>query len=383
MPTLQEFITDYIETIGGDYDEVEPQVYDILLPERELVENNAKEEDSGSSFVSRVPSLHELAKQGVLRITYDSEAIPEHPGSQLVSFGTPLVDAVLADAVRRGRTATAYMTGLNLQARDLPSIIRRTVTLPEGFDWTFENVRFLHYPQAVFWFEATFAGDIKEQEVLSVGFDLASKREVRRLDQLLDFERLAPHPTQPLIEANHDDLTEIYLKARQEAVRTVSALSNLRRRELDTRLNKQVSRMQLYYEDLRKELEEQERRKTGRPVAAEAGEGQEKLAKRLETINREESQRITELRQKSALKVTLRLANLLIVQQPKICVQAVASEKRGMGLSSEPMELIWNPLTEQLEAVSCPACGRPTFEFNPATKKQKTEHALICGQCAS
>jgi len=377
MPTLQEFVTEYIETIGGDCEEVEPQVYDILFPEG-LAGQNTKFKRSS------LPSLNELAERGLLRVTYDPEAVPEHPGSQLVSFGTPLVDTVLNDAVRRGRTATAYLTGLNLQTRDLPVKIRRTMKLPEGFDWLFENIRFLHYPQAVFWFEATFVSDIKEQEVLPVGFDLASGREVRRLDQLLDFERLEQCPTQSLIEVNHIDLTEIYLKARHETVRTVSALGNFRRRELETRLNKQVARMQLYYADLRKELDEQERRSIKKvSTNVETMESQEKFVKRLETINREESQRITELRQKSELKITLRLANLLIVQQPKVCIQAVATGKRGTEISSEPMEIIWNPLPEQLEAAVCPSCGGSTFEFRLATKRSKTEHPLICGQCVS
>ena len=377
MPTLQEFVTDYIETIGGDCEEVEPQVYDILFPD-ELAK--------GASL----PSLGELAQRGVLRVTYDPEAVPEHPGSQLVSFGTPLVDAILTDATRRGRAATAYITGLNLQARDLPTKIKRTIKMPENIAWTFEQVRFLHYPQAIFWFEATFSSDIKEQEVLPVAFDLATKREVRRLDQLLDFERLAQRPTQSLIEAHHADLTEIYLKARQEAVRTISTLSNLRRRELDTRLSKQVARMQLYYSDLRKELTEQENRKAGRPAKvattdagteAPADEPLEKFTKRLDTINREEMQRITELRQKSMLKVTLRLATLLIVQQPKVCVRALASGTRGLDGLSEPIELIWNPLAEQLEAAVCPACGNSTFEFKLAARNAKAKHPLVCGQC--
>jgi len=375
MLTLQEFVTDYIHTIGGDCEEIEPQVYDILFPDG-LEGQNIKHESAS------LPSLYELAERGVLRVTYDPEAVPEHLGSQLVSFGTPLVDAILADAVHRGRTATAYITGLNLQARDLPTKIRRTMKLPENFDWTFEQVRFLHYPQAIFWFEATFSSDIKEQEILPVAFDLATKREVRRLDQLLDFDRLSQQPTQSLIEANHADLTEVYLKARQEAVRTVSTLSNLRRRELDTRLNKQVARMQLYYSDLRKELAEQENRKIGRPTKEiESDEHREKFASRLETINREEMQRIMELRQKSALKVTLRLANLLIVQQPKICVRADVADKRGQFALSEPMELVWNPLAEQLEAATCPVCGSSTFEFRLVGNKSKTEHPLVCGQC--
>ena len=382
MPTLQEFVTDYIETIGGDCEEVEPLVYDILLPEG-LGDDNKKNDDSVSPLGFRVPSLNEWAERGVLRITYDPEAVPENLGSQLVSFGTPLVDAVLADAVRRGRTAAAYLTGLNLQVRDIPAKIRRTMTIPNGFDWTFENVRFLHYPQAVFWFEATFASDIKEQEILTVGFDLASGREVRRLDQLLDFERLEQRPTQSLIEANHADLTEIYLRARQEVVRTVSALGNHRRRELDTRLEKQVSRMQLYYADLRKELDEQERRSSKRLPANAEAEDHGTYAKRLETINREESQRITELRQKSTLKVTLRLANLLIVQQPKVCVCATVTGKRGLETLSEPIELVWNPLTEQLEAAVCPSCNGSTFEFRLTTTKSKTTHSLACDQCVS
>jgi hypothetical protein len=375
MSTLQRFVTDYIHTIGGDCEEIEPQVYDILFPD-DLAAQDAKR--------AALPTLHELAQRGVLRVTYDPEAVPEHPGSQLVSFGTPLVNAILTDAVHRGRTATAYITGLNLQARDLPTKIRRTIKLPEDFDWTFEKVRFLHYPQAIFWFEATFSSDIKEQEILPVAFDLATKREVRRLDQLLDFDRLAQQPAQSLIEAKHADLTDVYLKARQEAVRTVSTLSNLRRRELDTRLNKQVSRMQLYYSDLRKELSEQESRKMGRPAKeteTAEDEHREKFAARLETINREEIQRITELRQKSALKVTLRLANLLIVQQPKICVRADITDKSGQSILSEPMELVWNPLAEQLEAATCPACGSSTFEFQQAAKKLKSEHPLVCRQC--
>ena len=108
--------------------------------------------------------------------------------------------------------------------------------------WTFEKIRFLHYPQAIFWFETTFSSDIKEQEVLPVAFDLA---------------------------------------------------------------------------------------------------------------------------------------NLLVVQQPKICVYAAVADNRGQFVLSMPMELIWNPLAEQLEAATCPACGNSTFEFRLASKKSKPEYPLV------
>src|ERR1700730_2370009 len=84
---LEDFLRDYVETIGGAWDEVEPQVYDLLMP----AETNAPVLDGGG--------------RGIVRVAFDPEAIPEHPGSQLASFGTPFVDKVLADALERGRFA--------------------------------------------------------------------------------------------------------------------------------------------------------------------------------------------------------------------------------------------------------------------------------------
>src|SRR5436309_2320570 len=87
---LESVVRDYIETAGGVWDEVEPEVYDILLPES----------DTGVDTQ--------------LRITFDPEALPEHPGAQLASFGTPVIDRLLADAVKAGRYAQLYIVGLNL-----------------------------------------------------------------------------------------------------------------------------------------------------------------------------------------------------------------------------------------------------------------------------
>src|SRR2546426_631771 len=105
---LEEFVRDYVQTVGGDWDEVEPQVYDLLLPTR-----------SG-------PRVWEAEE---VRVAFDPEAVPEHPGSQLASYGTPLVERFLEDAVERGRFGRLYMLGLNLTPHDLPSRIRKQLTL--------------------------------------------------------------------------------------------------------------------------------------------------------------------------------------------------------------------------------------------------------------
>src|SRR3954470_20465169 len=120
---LEEFLRDYAEVTGGMWDEVEPQVYDLMLPGRDSA-----------------------GEPEMVRLVFDPEAIPEHPGAQLASYGTPLIDRLLADAVERGRFARLYLLGLNLNPRAPPGRARRALTLPPGAGLRVERVRALHFP---------------------------------------------------------------------------------------------------------------------------------------------------------------------------------------------------------------------------------------------
>ncbi len=351
LTPLERFVRDYIETAGGVWDEIEPQVYDVLLP----TEDRKAVTDAGG--------------REILQVTFDPEALPEHPAAQLASFGTPLVDRLLAGAIRRGRYAQVYWNGLNLSPHDLSGRIRRALTLPGDVTLQAGRVRALDFAQAVFWFEATFASDQKEDEIVTVAMDLHSGREVRHLERLLDYSHLAEEPSLPLPEARRRSVAAAYPAARREVLRTLGALANVRRRELSERLQRQVERMTRYYGDLRGELEEQVRR------ARDRGDDPDKFTDRREALDREEQLRVAELRQKSSLRVHLRLTNLLVVRQPKLLVRASGVSPR----KSPPLELelVWDPLTESLEAASCPNCQRPTmaFEYGPRNR-------LVCPACA-
>lgn len=180
---LAEFVRQYAEAIGGAWDEVEPKVYDLLLPPGEL----------GADFAA--------AADGVVRLAFDPEAIPEHPGSQLASLGTPLIDCLLTAAMARGRFARAYFSGLNPAPYDLGRRLERALLLPAGVTMAVPRARTLLAAQAIYWFEATFESDQKEQEVLAIGLDLRTGREVRHLDRLLDFSRLGEQPADVRTEA--------------------------------------------------------------------------------------------------------------------------------------------------------------------------------------
>lgn len=345
---LEQFVRDYVETVDGVWDEVEPQVYDVLLPP-----------DSPAA----------PASGGVLRMAFDPEALPEHPTAQLASFGTPLIDRLLADALDRGRIAELGISGLNLAPFGLQERIGRSVKLPAGCTLRVQRVRPLLFPQAVFWFQGTFVSDQKEQEIVPLGIDLHYGRQVRHLDRLLDPVRLVDRAAEPLAEIPSMSHGEAYRAAREQALRTVTALANLRARELHERLGRHIERMTRYYTDLRRELEEERSR------AEHRGDSTEKHASRQQALAREEQLRIAELRQKSALHVHVRLLNLLVVRQPKLLLQTqIHAEK----LAPTPLPMVWDPLLEVLEAIPCPACLRPTYEFLPGHLGR-----LGCPQCAA
>ena len=349
LSPLEQFLRDYAEVSGGMWDEVEPQVYDLMLPAR----------DGGGEHT-------------VVRVAFDPEAIPEHPEAQLASRGTPLVDRLLADAVEHARRVVLYVIGLNLAASGLQDRVRRAVSLPPGFTLEVQSVRPLLFPQTVIWFEATFVSDQKEQEILTVAIDLHYGRQVRHLDRLLDLGRLAETPAQPLAEARHPGLASAYPIARDRVFRTLAALANTRHRELEDRLARQLERIGRYYSDLRSEVEEQYHRAQNR------GEDSTRFQSRLEALFREEQLRTAELRQKNQLRVHLRLLNLVEIHQPKLLVETtVSNPARKPNPVVTRLEWVWDPLIESVEATACPQCHQPTYELTLTR-----QGGLGCPACA-
>ena len=350
---LETFLQDYIESADGLWEEAEPQVYDVLLPE-------------SAAAGERMP----LSEDGMVRITFDPEALPEHPGSQFMTLGTPLMDGVLEDAQGRGRWSRGYLVGLHLSPQNLPSWIRQSVDLPEGAALELVRMRGQSFSNAVFWFSATFVSDQKEQEKFPVAMDLHTGRQVRHLEELLSPAHLSEVPGETLPEAPRRPLTEAYRLARERAVRSVGAVANQRRRDLEERRRRQEARMTQYYRDLREEVREQIARAESRSTDPS------RAVSRLQAVEQEEKLRLAELRRKSALRVNLRLLNVLEVRQPKLLLECRLSSRRD---DSAALSLVWDPLVESLEAPACPECAQPTFRFRFRFKCP----TWLCPSCAA
>src|SRR5207247_6988861 len=118
--------------------------------------------------------------------------------------------------------AQFYFVGLNLNPHDLAARARRPLELAAGLALRLDRVRALHFAQAVYWFEATFLSDRKEQEILPVAMDLHYGREVRHLELLLDHNRLAEQPALPLPEVRRLAAAAAYPRARERVFRTLA-----------------------------------------------------------------------------------------------------------------------------------------------------------------
>ncbi|MBI5880433.1 MAG: hypothetical protein HZB53_22510 [Chloroflexi bacterium] len=329
---LEQFLLDYVEAIGGLTDPIEPQVYAVLLPD------------------SDTPR----------RVAFDPDALAEHPTAQLLTFGSTLLDEWLAQAHMRGRIAIAFLDDFNVRPHRLEQRLSRELTLPDSLSLQVQSVRPLYVSHAIFWFEATFISDEKEQALYSLALDRTYGRPVRHLDALLAGERLADLRRWAFPDAPARPLDECYRSAVQGVGRTLSAEINTRRHQLQHQVADQSERMRRYYTDLRDEL--------GERIAKSVGSGAEteSLRLRLSALDRERALRLDDLHRKTVLRVQLRLVNLLHVKAPRLFLACQLLPMAGRHIGAfrpRPLTLTWDPLVEKADALDCPSCNHPTLEL--------------------
>jgi len=369
---LEKFVLEWVETVGGVWQTVEPQVYDVMLPE------------------TAADQLELAVPEGVFRLAFDPEALADHPGAHLMLFGNPILDHIFEQAQALGQVARVYLSGYNLSPHNLPSLLERGIQLPQGVALQLGEPRAYHFTSALFWFQATFISDEKEQDLFSVGVDLYYGRLVRHLEENIQSATLSESRPFPYPDAPRIPLTQAYALAREEATRAVTVAAHARLAELRARVQRESQRVIRYFADMRAELAERQAR------AAVKGDAPTRFEGQLQALDREEQVRLSELRQKMVLSVQVRLLNLLLVVQPKLRVpvrlvslmrpraalrnaapkerESVQARQRG---EVGQVELVWDPATGKVEAFPCPACGRPTLALALTPTGR-----IVCADCA-
>ena len=356
---LESFVLKYVDAVNGLWQLVEPQVYDVLLaPEVEQ-------------------SLDLRHAADTIRLAFDPEALNDSPDAHLMVFGNPTLDHIFQHAQSLGQVGQVYVSGLNLTPHDLPGILKRYLTLPEGASLQAPSSRILHYRAALFWFQATFISDEKEQIALTVGVDLHYGRPERHLQQLLQDVALSDARPVAYPDASVIGLAKGYALAREEAVRAITVAAHSRLADLQRFLQRETERINRYFADLRKELDERRERALARGARSAAGapdaEAQPFEAQRA-ALDREEQAQLVELQRKMALSAQVRLLNVLNVVQPKLNVRVRLAPRKG---AAGETELVYDPATQKPEPWPCPVCGRPTLALALSAAGE-----VVCADCA-
>lgn len=351
MSPLEDVVLRYIRTTSGDYDEVEPQVYDVMLPKSasdELKFGNESE---------------------IVRITFDSEALEDYPQSQFLAFGHPSLDQILDNSQRQGRCGKVYLSGYNLSPYDLFAMAKKGLSLPRDISLEFGKTRILHFTSYFFWFQATFSSDQIFQYSFEVGIDRYYNRIIRRLDELCQEATLSSESPYFYPDAGGVDRNTAYSKAKMEVVGKLQSLAHQHKEMLSSLLEKETRQISSYFHSLALELGE----KKGK-FPTESKE-RNAIEQQIKALHLEKEARLLELRKKMTLKTELKLTNILTVIQPKIQLSIALATRRGYRKEST---LLWNPHTSSIEPIACPTCMRPTLELTLSPNG-----SISCPNCLS
>jgi hypothetical protein len=348
---LEEFLLEYVEAAGGLWQAVEPQVYDAMLP----------------AAVEQAIGL--AASEGMFRFTLDPEAMPDYATAQLMAFGNPLLDRIFEHAQSLGQVAQVYLTGFNLSPHDLLITVRRSLQVSSGVEVRTAQSRAYHFSAALFWFQATFISDEKVQDIFSIGIDRYYGRLTRTLEDTLRSAALSEARSYPYPDAPRLPLRRVYQLARDEATHAVTVAAHSRLAELQQYLQRETQRISGYFTDLRAELADRQAR------AAAKGEDAAPFDAQRQALDREEQAQLADLRHKLALRVQIRLLNVLHVIQPKLRIRVQLVPSHGIG---GEIEIVYDPALQKVEATICPECARPTLALALRRSGQ-----VVCPACAA
>ncbi len=329
LPILEAFLRESLDAVGGVWEEVEPQVYDVLWPDADEP----------------------------VRLTFDPDALPEHPAAHLVTFGSPVLDQLLDQAHARGRVGLVYLDDVTSAADTVAAQVQHELRLPDHVTLRLDTARPLYVTHTLFWFEAIYTGDAREQALYSAAVDRYYGRFVRHLELLLNERRLTDARLWPYPDAPSLPLSRAYVMARDRIVRTAAVEAASRSRDIRAAIARQSERTVQYFADLRAELRERLEK------AGAKSNQSESLCLRLEAIDREEALRLDDLRRKAALRVELRVRNILHLKSPRLFLAAQFITAGRAPARTIPLTLTWDPVVGKLDAVPCPHCQQPAYEF--------------------
>jgi hypothetical protein len=302
-----------------------------------------------------------LASPAELHVAFDPEVAAERPGSTFITYGSPLLDGLIARTLDDDRVFPSYSS---LKAFSLPPQIldqvHGAVLLVKSRPPTLAGHSTYLYKDVGFVFRATYESDERVEEEVEVlvtgdGYPvnehLASYRrhvwETQRHD--------SPVATLPLGASL--PIATLYDTARQQAAAAVKGRAEDLRRESEPTRDRERLQMLGYYEKIVDQLAERARQLESQP--GNSAERVQRAHDRLEAARLDRERRLADLDLKYAIEPTVALDHVRIYYVPK-AVLDLRVQHRAVQL---PYQMVYNFVTRRLEPVHCQHCGRRTNQL--------------------
>jgi hypothetical protein len=289
------------------------------------------------------------------QLAFHPDALEDDPDAEMVTHGSPTLDAILHRITARGSVAEAF---LSLPAGTLRGVQDRLVRAYRFQDasWTPGEGRPWWVAAGVFLFRARFLSDSREEELVEVALNLADGRLLRRLDEAIERHGLAPEPWEACPVTAELPAETAWAAASGELERRLVASLGRRRRELEGRLRRESARAAGYYDEIVRELREQVL------LLPPADPKRAALELKIRAVSVEREGRLAELAAKYRLEVEVALLSVLRLHLPRLVVSGTLAGKRH----TADLPLVWDPVEQTGEPVRCRRCAAFTYEVGLA-----------------
>ncbi len=330
---LRRFLLDGLPVVGALAEAPRYGIVDLMLPE---------------------PMAAALDGRTFLHLSLSPEAAAADRTAEYLSYGSPLLDRLLALARDPMASARWYVRGLQHPPKDLRAEAQRQMSFSNAWISAKSGAEAIAYHYAaLFWFRATILSHERRERLVPVAIDLHSHRPLAPQTLLLaslDTEGDPFIPTAPFWGAAPDLATAV-TQAQEQAAGQVEQdlaadLSAAAERSA-RRLEAAHSRLSSFYDDMAHNLELRIRR-----ADEDKKDG---LRAKLEAVAAERGKKLAEASEQHRVRLVLHLVAAALVARP-MPTTTITVENR---YSSATVPIAWDTLSKGLDAPVCEVCQAP------------------------
>ncbi len=344
--SIQEFVRRTLTNRGAIVEQAGYALLEVLVPQEV-----AEEYFQGKNF---------------LRLAFDFEVAEETADCEFVTYGSYLLDAVTRLALAKGRLLECFVP------------VERLMAPPQVDKLALEKTDFIkfrpprlakQYPMEHVYYQYNFRSVYRyyerQERLHPVLVDMSSGRQdsevqtlLPQLDKIVPLETRQQHLPQALVISQR----EAYSRACTVAADLAGVEIERLEREQAARREKELSKVTRYYENTCRELQQ-------RITRTKDAVRREKLAKQIAATETDQKRRENDIREKFSVEVEINLDSIIIYYLPKIRLLLELQQRD----ETIPLEVVFNPLSRELETPLCPSCGLP------AKQLLRSNDTLHCG----